>query len=107
MKETTLWHWLCWVKAHQDNKQPYEDLEIWGHMNCDANWLAEKFHQCIDTGEVKPIDKGFFIKQMAVSVTVDCKWITSHVLHKICLQIQGQKHQQYLQDKHSWDNNIW
>jgi hypothetical protein len=43
MKESTLRHCLRWVKAHQDDKQPYEELDIWGRMNCDADKLAEKF----------------------------------------------------------------
>jgi hypothetical protein len=86
---------------------PHVDLDIWGCMNCNADQLAEKFQEWIDTGEVMPIDEGFFIKRMAVSVTVGCKQITSHVLHKIHLHIQGQKHWQYLQDKHSWDNTVW
>jgi hypothetical protein len=71
------------------------------------NLLRSSMNEWIDTGKVKPIEEGFFIKWMAVSVTVDCKRITSHVLHKICLHIQGWKHQQYLQDKHSWDHNVW
>jgi hypothetical protein len=98
MKESTLWHQLQWIKAHQDDKCPYEDLNIWCCMNCDADRIAEKFREWIDNREVKPIEEGFPIKQMAVSITVDCKWITSHVLHKIHLHIQGSKHQTYLQD---------
>jgi ribonuclease HI len=30
MKESTLQHRLRWVKAHQDDKKPYEDLDKWG-----------------------------------------------------------------------------
>jgi hypothetical protein len=30
MKESTLQHRLRWVKAHQDDKKPYKDLDIWG-----------------------------------------------------------------------------
>ncbi len=71
------------------------------------NLLRSSMNEWIDTGKVKPIEEGFFIKWMAVSVTVDCKRITSHVLHKICLHIQGWKQQQYLQDKQSWDDNVW
>jgi hypothetical protein len=29
MKESMLHHRLWWVKAHQDDKQPYEDLDFW------------------------------------------------------------------------------
>jgi hypothetical protein len=48
MKESTLRHCLRWVKAHQDDKRPYEELDIWGRMNCDADKLAEcweKWHE--------------------------------------------------------------
>jgi hypothetical protein len=45
MKESMLRHRLRWVKAHQDDKQPYEELDIWGRMNCDADKLAEKFRK--------------------------------------------------------------
>jgi hypothetical protein len=31
------------VKAHQDDKKPYNNLDIWDRMNCDADELAEKF----------------------------------------------------------------
>jgi uncharacterized membrane protein YkvA (DUF1232 family) len=48
MKESTPQHQLQWVKAHQDDKCPYEDLNIWGHMNCDADQLAEKFHEWVN-----------------------------------------------------------
>jgi hypothetical protein len=61
----------------------------------------------IDNSEVKTIKEGFFIEDMAVGITVDGKKITSHVLHKIWLQIQGSKHHNYLQDKHKWDDSIW
>ena len=40
-------------------------------------------------------------------ITVNGKKITSHVLHKIWLHIQGCKHRKYLQDKHEWDNPTW
>jgi hypothetical protein len=30
----TLQHRLRWVKAHQDDKKPYEDLDIW------VKWIA-------------------------------------------------------------------
>jgi hypothetical protein len=30
IKASTLCHRLNWVKAHQDDKRPYQDLDIWG-----------------------------------------------------------------------------
>jgi hypothetical protein len=30
MKESTLRHHLCWVKAHQDDKKPYKELNLLG-----------------------------------------------------------------------------
>ena len=47
------------------------------------------------------------MEQMAVCITVGGKKITSHILHKIRLHIQGHKHRKYLQDKHEWDNPTW
>jgi hypothetical protein len=31
MKELMLRHQLWWVKAHQDDKRPYEDLDLQGN----------------------------------------------------------------------------
>ena len=104
MKESTLQHRLWWVKAHQDDKRPYDELDIWGHMNCDADQVAMNFRTRIDNGNIKPIQEGFFTERMAVCITIDGRKITSHVLHKIQLHIQGQKHQTYLQNKHKWDD---
>ena len=107
MKTSMLWHHLQWVKAHQDDKRPYGDLDIWGHMNCDTDQVVMKFQGRMDNGEVKSIEEGFFTEQMVVCITIDGKKITSHVVHKIWLHIQGQKHHKYLQDKHEWDNPTW
>jgi hypothetical protein len=30
LKASTLHHCLQWVKAHQDEKLPYADLDLWG-----------------------------------------------------------------------------
>jgi hypothetical protein len=43
MKHSTLQHQLQWVKADQDDKKPYEELNIWGCLNCMSNNMAEKF----------------------------------------------------------------
>ena len=75
-------------------------------MNCDADQVAMNFQTRIDNGNVKPIQEGFFTERMAVC-TIDGRKITSHVLHKIRLHIQGQKHQTYLQNKHKWDDIVW
>jgi hypothetical protein len=48
MKESMLRHRLRWVKAHQDEKKSYEDLDKWGRMNCDADKMAEKFRKLMD-----------------------------------------------------------
>jgi hypothetical protein len=83
MKESTLRHRLRWVKAHQDDKRPYEELDIWGTMNCDANKLAEKFRKLLDKGTVKALKEGFFIDLMEVGIYVDGVKVTSHILHQI------------------------
>jgi hypothetical protein len=107
IKESTLKHQLRWVKAHQDDNKPYEDLNIWGQMNCDEDGLAEKFRKLRDDGYVKPLKEGFFTNLMEVGILVDEVKVTSHLLHQICLKIQGSMHQKYLQDKHAWGDAAW
>jgi hypothetical protein len=107
MKESTLRHRLRWVKAHQDDDKPYEELDLWGRMNCDADKMAEKFRKLMDDGDVKALKEGFFIDSMEVGITVKGVKVTSHILHQIRLHIQGSKHRKYLQDKHEWDNATW
>jgi hypothetical protein len=95
------------VKAHQDDKRPYRELDVWGRLNCDADGLAEKFRALMDMGDVKMVKEGFFSNSIGVGIKVGGVRITSHVLHKIRLNIQGRKHQKYLQDKHDWDTQTW
>jgi hypothetical protein len=95
------------VKAHQDDKRPYEELDIWGRMNCDADKLAEKFQKLMDKGTVKALKEGFFIDSMEVGISVDGVKVTSHILHQIRLKIQGAKHRKYLQEKYDWDHVTW
>jgi hypothetical protein len=83
MMESTLRHQLRWVKAHQDDKKPYKDLDIWGRMNCDANGLAEKLRKLMDDGDVKPLKEGFFTDSMEVGSLVDGVKVPSHLLHQI------------------------
>jgi len=107
MKETTLRHRLRWVKAHQDDKRPYDELDVWGRLNCDADQLATNFRLRIDAGEVKVPKEGFFVHQMAACFFIDGRKITSHVLHSVRSHIQGSKHRKYLQDRHNWSNAVW
>ena len=83
MKESTLRHRLRWVKAHQDDKRPYEELNLWGRMNCDADKMAEKFWNLMDDGTVKPQKEGFFMDSMEVGISIDGATVTSHILHQI------------------------
>jgi hypothetical protein len=83
MKESTLRHQLRWVKAHQDDKKPYKDLNILGRMNCDANGLVEKFWKLMDDGDVKPLKEGFFTDSMEVGILMDGINVTSHLLQQI------------------------
>jgi hypothetical protein len=51
------------MKAHQDDKQPYEDLDFWGQLNCDADKLVETFRKLMDDGVVKALKEGFLQTQ--------------------------------------------
>jgi hypothetical protein len=107
IKASTLRHRLNWVKAHQDDKQPYQDLDIWGHMNCDADKLATSFHECMDRKEVMSIQEGFFTPSSKVCLYDKGKCVSSTFQQSIHQHIQGSKHCQHLQWKHAWDNAMW
>jgi hypothetical protein len=64
--------------------------------------LAERFQKLMDDGVVKLMKDGFFTDSMEVGISVDSIKITSHLLHQICLNIQGSKHQKHVQDKFEW-----
>jgi hypothetical protein len=87
--------------------KPYKDLDIWGWMNCDADWIANNFCLQMESGEVRPIQEGFFESSANVGLIVNGVRITSHYLHKMLLHTQGSKQQKYLQDKHGWPDKAW
>jgi hypothetical protein len=95
------------VKAHQDDKKPYEELNIWGCLNCDADNMAETLWKLMDSGDVKALKEGFFMDSMEVGIEVNGIKIMSHILLQICMHIHGSKHCKYLQDKHDWNNATW
>jgi hypothetical protein len=71
------------VKAQQDDDKLYEELDLWGRMNCDADKMAEKFPKLMDDGDVKALKEGFFTDSMEVGITVNGVKVTSHILHQI------------------------
>jgi hypothetical protein len=77
------------VKARQDDKKPYEELNIWGCLNCDADNMAEKFKKLMDSGNVKALKEGFFTDSMEVGIEVNGVMVTLHILHQIRMHIQG------------------
>jgi hypothetical protein len=85
------------------DKWPYEDLDQWGWLSCDAGKLAEKFWVLMDNGDVRALKEWFFTDSMEVGIEVDAIKVTSRLLHQIWMHIQGSKHRKYLQDKHEWD----
>jgi hypothetical protein len=71
------------VKAHQDDDKSYEELDMWGRMNCYADKMAEKFRKLMDDGDMKALKEGFFTDLMEVGITVNGVKVTSHILHQI------------------------
>jgi hypothetical protein len=107
IKASSLCHHLNWVKAHQDDKHPYQELNIWGHMNCDADEIATRFHTCMDKTEVMPIREGYLTLNSKVCLLVQGKQVTSNFQHLVCHHIQGQKHYTSLKCKHGSNNAVW
>jgi len=48
--EMKLRYCTFWVKAHQDDKCPYKELDMLGRMNVDADALVESFRHRMETG---------------------------------------------------------
>jgi hypothetical protein len=65
------------------DKWPYEDLDQWGQLNCDAGKLAEKFWVLMDNGDVRALKERFFTDSMEVGIEVDAIKVTSRLLHQI------------------------
>lgn len=70
IKASPLHHCLNWVKAHQDDKCLYQELDIWGCMNCNANKIATRLCAQMDRGEVMPIREGYFTLSSKVWLSV-------------------------------------
>jgi hypothetical protein len=83
MKHSTLQHRLKWVKAHQDDNKRDEELNIWGHLNCNADNMAEKFWKLMDSGDMKALKEGFFTDLMEDGIKVDGVKVRLHILHQI------------------------
>ena len=96
-----------WVKAHQDDKKPYSDLDLPGRMNVDADYLAERFRKLMEEGKELPIQEGSHLAEAGVSISVDGTRINSHYMHKLRVHVQGKKHRKYLQQKHEWSDDEW
>ena len=95
------------MKAHQDEKKPYADLDIAGRMNCDADELATKFRLRMEDGEVEPIQEGYRVEEADVTISIGGMRIQGHYSHKIRSSIQGAKQRDYLQKKHEWSDEVW
>jgi hypothetical protein len=75
----------------------YTNLDIWGWMNCDTDQIANNFCLQMESGEVRPIQEGFFESSANVSLIVNA----------VCLHIQWSKQEKFLQDKHGWSDKAW
>jgi len=79
---SSLHHRLGWVKSHQDRKKLYEDLDMKGRMNVDANALAESFRLKMESGAEKTVTEGALVEAIEVALLINGKRITSHYAHK-------------------------
>jgi hypothetical protein len=98
---------LQWVKSHQDRKTPYNDLDMAGRMNVDADSLAESFRSRMTEDTFLPIRQGLENHLTAVTLMIDGVRISSHYSHTIRSTIQKKKHRSYLQEKHKWSDTVW
>jgi hypothetical protein len=82
LEELNLRSRLSWVKAHQDEKKQYAELDIAGRMNCDADGLTTNFRLRMEDGEVEPIQAGYRVEESDVTISIGGMRIQGHYSHK-------------------------
>jgi hypothetical protein len=60
---------------------PYQELDIWGCMNCNADKITTSFCECLDQGEVTLIQEGFFTLSSKVCLSIKGKHVMSNFQH--------------------------
>ena len=93
------------VASGKDN--PYEELDIPGRMNMEADEIAKAFWIKMQEGGGSWKKEGVWCPSTKVSLLIEGSQIQAHYAYWIRSHVQGKKHRNYLQNCHDWDNETW
>jgi hypothetical protein len=95
-----------WVKGHQDDDRPYDELPREARLNIDVDELATK--QCNSTtAKHKPMRRIDHLPCQQVSLSINGTRFPSHWDTNLRWYINGSYMKEYVMSKHGWDIGTW
>ena len=95
----------CWVKGHQDEERPYDELSREAKLNVDVDELATKQHDEIHRRPpMRSIDH---LPCQKISITINGQRFPSNWDTNVRWSINGTYMKQYLTKKHGWEECTW
>jgi hypothetical protein len=95
---------ITWVKGHQDEKNPYDDLPRHAKLNVDADSLATA-HRKQQLSQSSPLID--HLPSSRISIKLNGIYLTSNIDAAIRYHVNGYHMRKYLQHKHSWTDKTW
>jgi ribonuclease HI len=95
---------MQWIKGHQDDDKPYEELLREARYNVDADELATK-HRLLQVSQ--PMRKTAHLPSQRISLTINGTRYPGNWDSNLQWSINGFYLKQFLQQKHKWDETIW
>ena len=93
-----------WIKGHQDDRTPYENLSRDAKLNVDADNLATQ-HQA--GKHLLPKEAIPHLQEQRVTVVINGQRYPSQVYEQIRYHINGSNLKHYLTNKWSWSEGTW
>ena len=93
-----------WIKGHQDDRTPYENLSRDAKLNVDADNLATQ-HQA--GKRFLPKEAIPHLQEQRVTVVINGQRYPSQVYEQIRYHINGSNLKHYLTNKWSWSEGTW
>jgi hypothetical protein len=103
-------HSVKWVKAHQDNTQPVDQLPLSARLNVKADNLATQYYQAMMSKEVPWISHAnpSPFPSCPVTLRVNGQVITAQSKAILRFHINGTRLRQHLQkSRKGWNDQVW
>ena len=94
----------AWVKAHQDDRTPYDKLPLAARLNIDADFLATRYRE---NGRLRAIAQIDHCREQQVSIYINGQPVTSQFDSCIRYHVNGYHHRNYVQQHNAWPNTTW